>query len=497
MSGKFTTITGILRKHAIAAIFWIAICTLSVLTFISYTAHERAYDNALWVEHTQQVNLETEELTTLYLSARSAWRNYLTAGNEIDLRIYEESVNAVPPKIASLQSLTEDNPMQNERIGELAILLSEDIAAIGQDMAKKRSGRYADPAAPFAPDLNWQKIKHISENIQADEKKLLAQRSHDWKNSTERLVITIICGSFASFILLLLVFHLLRKEVRQRRAAQEALAESERHFRLVAEAEQAANKELESFSYTVSHDLRSPLRAINGFSRILKEDYADKLDDEGLRLLQIIRDNSNRMGLLIDDLLAFSRLGRKPIAKVQIDMTALARAAREELRDELKNRLVQVIIRPLPPALGDPVLIRQVWINLLSNAIKFTGHAASACIEIGASDAEQQDGAAHVYYVKDNGAGFDMRYYDKLFGIFHRLHRDDEFPGTGVGLAIVQRVIMRHNGRVWAEGRVNHGATFFFQLPNEHRTPMGINTGIDAETVTVTNKETPWGINNE
>jgi signal transduction histidine kinase len=497
MSKKLTTIRGGSQKYGVAVIFWIALGVLSFLTFISYTAHEQAYDNGLWVEHTQQVNLEIEELTTLYLSARAAWRNYLTAGSDIDLRIYEESVNAVPLKVASLQSLTRDNPRQKDRIDALAILLSEDIAAIGQDMEKKRSGRYADPAAPFAPDLNWQKIKHISEMIQAEEKKLLAQRSREWKSSTERLVITIISGSLASFVMLMLVFYLLRKEVEQRRAAQEALAESERHFRLVAEAEKAANKELESFSYTVSHDLRSPLRAINGFSRILKEDYADKLDDEGLRLLQVIRDNSNRMGSLIDDLLAFSRLGRKPVAKVQIDMTALAQAVKEELRDELKDRPVQIIIHPLPPALGDPVLIRQVWTNLLANAIKFTGHVTSARIEVGASEAEQQGTAANVYYVKDNGAGFDMRYYGKLFGIFHRLHRDDEFPGTGVGLAIVHRVVMRHDGRVWAEGRVNHGATFFFELSNdhrlehrpEHRSPMGI----DAETVTVTNKVTPMG----
>lgn len=147
-------------------------------------------------------------------------------------------------------------------------------------------------------------------------------------------------------------------------------------------------------------------------------------------------------------------------------MTALAEAVKEDLQNESKDRSMQIIIHPLPPALGDPVLIRQVWINLLANAIKFTGHAASACIEVGAiGNAEQQGSANHVYYVKDNGAGFDMRYYDKLFGIFHRLHRDDEFPGTGVGLAIVQRIVIRHNGRVWAEGMVDQGATFFFELP--------------------------------
>ena len=468
MSGKVTAVIRELQKHGVAAIFWIALGVLSVLTFISYTAHKRAYDNGLWVEHTQQVNLEIEELTALYLSARAAWRNYLTAGNEIDWRIYEESVNAVPLKIASLQSLTEDNPQQKDRIGVLAILLNQDIAAIGQDMAKKKRGQYVDPAAPFAPDLNWQKFKHIAETIQVDEKNLLAQRSREWKDSTDQLVITIIFGSFASFVMLMAAFYLLKREVGQRKAAQEALAESEHHFRLVAEAEKAANKELESFSYTVSHDLRAPLRALNGFSRILDEDYADKLGDEGRRLLKVIRDNSDRMGMLIDDLLAFSRLGRRPVAAKQIDMTALVQAVKEDLQNDLKARSVRIIIHSLPPVQGDPALMRQVWMNLLANAVKFTSHVASACIEVGAdTETGQQGKTANIYYVRDNGAGFDMRYYDKLFGIFQRLHREDEFPGTGVGLAIVQRIVMRHNGRVWAEGKVNEGATFFFELPQE------------------------------
>jgi len=460
------TIISRLKKHGVSAIFWIALSFLSFLTFISYKAHTRAYDNWLWVEHAQQVNLEIEELTTLYLSTRTAWRNYLTAGNEIDLRIYEESIKAIPSKIASLESLTKDNMQQNERVKAVSLLLKQDISLIRGYMAQKKSGQYVDPAVPFAPGLNWEKFKYITEVVQDAEKKLLAERSQKFKNSTDRLARTLIAGSFASFVMLTLVFYFLNKEVRQRRAAQEALAESERHFRLVAEAEQAANKELESFSYTVSHDLRAPLRAINGFSRILNEDYADKLDDEGRRLLKVIRDNSNRMGSLIDDLLAFSRLGRKPVAAARIDMTALAEAVKEDLQNESKDRSMQIIIHPLPPALGDPVLIRQVWINLLANAIKFTGHAASACIEVGTiGNTEQQGSANHVYYVKDNGVGFDMRYYDKLFGIFHRLHRDDEFPGTGVGLAIVQRIVIRHNGRVWAEGVVDQGATFFFELP--------------------------------
>ena len=155
------------KKHGVAAIFWIAICTLSVLTFISYKAHTQAYDNWLWVEHAQQVNLETEELTVLYLSARAAWRNYLTAGNEVDLHIYEESVGAIPSKVASLELLTQENVQQSERIKAILLLLKQDIALIGEDMAQKKSGQYVDPAAPFAPDLNWEKFKHIAEIVQS------------------------------------------------------------------------------------------------------------------------------------------------------------------------------------------------------------------------------------------------------------------------------------------------------------------------------------------
>ena len=222
---------------------------------------------------------------------------------------------------------------------------------------------------------------------------------------------------------------------------------------------EAANKELESFSYSVSHDLRSPLRAVDGFSRILVEDYGPKLDDEGRRVIQVIRDGTQKMGRLIDDLLAFSRLGRVSLAANRIDMEALAGEVFTELASS--GAKCEFMLKAMPPALGDRALLRQVWVNLLSNAIKFTGKNDQPTIEAGG----HADGAENCYYVKDNGAGFDMRYYDKLFGVFQRLHTTEQFPGTGVGLAIVQRVVSRHGGRVWAEGKLNEGATFYFALP--------------------------------
>jgi PAS domain S-box-containing protein len=224
---------------------------------------------------------------------------------------------------------------------------------------------------------------------------------------------------------------------------------------------EAANKELESFSYSVSHDLRAPLRSIDGFSRIVLEEYADKVDDEGKRLLNVVRDSTKKMGALIDDLLALSRVGRKDIEFSKVDMNKLAEAVYEEIRTTMSESHFQFNIDQLPSAYGDPLMIHQVFLNLLTNAIKFTGPKDTAVIEVGGWN---EDGE-NVYYVRDNGVGFDMQYADKMFGPFQRLHTDKEFSGTGIGLAIVQRIIQRHGGRIWAEGKVNEGATFYFTLP--------------------------------
>ena len=224
---------------------------------------------------------------------------------------------------------------------------------------------------------------------------------------------------------------------------------------------ETANKELESFSYSVSHDLRAPLRSIDGFSRIVLEEYADKVDDEGKRLLNIVRGSTKKMGALIDDLLALSRIGRKDIEFSKVDMNKLIGAVYEEIRTNMSESQFQFDIGQLPSAYGDPIMIQQVFLNLLTNAIKFTGNKDAAVIEVGGHSGENEN----VYYVRDNGVGFDMQYADKMFGPFQRLHTDKEFSGTGIGLAIVQRIIQRHGGRIWAEGKVNEGATFYFTLP--------------------------------
>jgi len=223
----------------------------------------------------------------------------------------------------------------------------------------------------------------------------------------------------------------------------------------------AANKELEAFSYSVSHDLRAPLRAIIGYSQLILEDYAVRLDTEGQRLLGVIAAEALRMSQLIDDLLTFSGLGRQRVQMTDVDMTALALSAFQSLIATHLPKAPQLNIKTLPPARGDSAMLRQVFVNLLDNAIKFSRVRKDATIEIGGSCDQDQN----VYYVKDNGVGFDEKYIAKLFGVFQRLHAEEEFAGTGVGLALVQRIILRHGGKVWAGSKLGEGATFYFAIP--------------------------------
>jgi signal transduction histidine kinase len=223
---------------------------------------------------------------------------------------------------------------------------------------------------------------------------------------------------------------------------------------------EVANKELEAFSYSVSHDLRAPLRSINGFSGILLEDYGHLLGEDGIHTLKSIMRNGTRMGQLIDDLLAFSRLGKQHVSKLNLNMTTLAKTVYDELKEQYGNKS-EIVINPLPEIKGDRSMLRQVMQNLISNALKYSMKRDKPLVEIGA----YRENGENVYYVKDNGAGFNMQYYDKLFGVFQRLHSATDFEGTGVGLALVHRIIAKHDGRIWAEGKENEGATFYFSLP--------------------------------
>ncbi|MBA4053072.1 MAG: hypothetical protein C0490_00005, partial [Marivirga sp.] len=221
-----------------------------------------------------------------------------------------------------------------------------------------------------------------------------------------------------------------------------------------------SNKELESFSYTISHDLRSPLRALSGYSKMLQEDYGDKLDEDAIRMLSAISSNASRMGTLIDDLLAFSKMAKTDVSKSEVNMTELV----NDIINEIKRSgscNADFNVKDLYKVRADRAMISQVWVNLISNAVKYSSKKDNPDIEIGS----YRENGEIIFYVKDNGAGFDMLYAAKLFGVFQRLHRSEDYEGTGIGLAIIHRVITRHDGRVWAEGKMNEGATFYFSLP--------------------------------
>jgi PAS domain S-box-containing protein len=223
---------------------------------------------------------------------------------------------------------------------------------------------------------------------------------------------------------------------------------------------EASNNELEAFTYSVSHDLRAPLRAIHGYTKILESEYKDKLDDDAKQMMEGVMHNAIKMGRLIDDLLALSRYGKKEMKKKATDLTELANQALEELKKNMSFGNAQTTIHPLGKAVVDPGLMFQVFINLIGNAIKYSSQKEKPVIEVGYKEMEGET----IYFVKDNGSGFDMKYYDKLFGVFQRLHDASEFEGTGVGLALVKRIVNRHDGRVWAEAEPDKGATFYFTL---------------------------------
>jgi PAS domain S-box-containing protein len=251
------------------------------------------------------------------------------------------------------------------------------------------------------------------------------------------------------------------RDVTLEKITQEQVRQLNMHLQKNVIQLEAANSELESFSYSVSHDLRAPLRAVSGYTNILEETYIQHFDEEARTVFNTIQRNVRKMSQLIDDLLDFARLGRKAVPKRDMDMNELVKKVLDDQRQTASN--AKFIVHPLHHAYGDHALLTQVWTNLVSNALKYSRNVSVPQIEVGSSQNDDET----TFFIRDNGVGFESKYVEKLFGVFQRLHSEREFEGTGIGLAIIKRIISKHGGRVWAEGKVNKGATFYFSLPNK------------------------------
>jgi len=444
-----------------------ALVALAVITVFSLTSIDVFQDRAHWVDHTYQVRSNLEETLSVLRDARTAARGFVISGQPTLLPAYAAFKRDVPARIESLRVLLQDDPEQLRNITTLQAMIATVFADLEAEIQLRKDS--VDPSQAIAYVASSQ-ARAILDGVRTEitvmedvEKGLLAQRSSEAAQSAHQTKILIVFGTTVAFLMLVGAFWLLLREVRQRQSADKAVLAMNKELVRHASQLEATNKELESFSYSVSHDLRIPLRAISGYARMLQEDYADKLDDEAQRLLKVIRDNSKRMGELIDDLLTFSRLGRKPIAAAEIDMKGVVDHIIEEVRRRTEHDRVEIQVDTLPPTWGDRSLLQQVWTNLISNAIKYSGKRDQPVIRIEGKNL----GTETVYSISDNGVGFDMQYYNKLFGVFQRLHSADEFPGTGVGLAIVHRIVVRLGGRVWAVSTIDEGATFFFAFPQK------------------------------
>jgi signal transduction histidine kinase len=391
-------------------------------------------------------------------AAESGHRRYLVTGDESYLTSYRTVVEHMPEYLRFLRVLTSEEAEQQARVETLERLIARQLRAEADAITQRQKNGYEAVrhlALSGAAKNELDGIHRLMTELDSAEQRVLHARVAQSAGSARNTIALLGLGALLQLLLLASVYFLIHHDVTERRRVATELQSR-------GELLQAANKELEAFSYSVSHDLRAPLRHIDGYAALLSKSAGEALSDKARRYLQTISDSAKQMGQLIDDLLVFSRMGRQDMLRTTVNLDQLVKTVLHDLRLDLQGRTISWTIQPLPNVSGDPAMLRQVFVNLISNALKFTATRPETKIEIGIS--KQSSGEAEIF-VRDNGVGFDMQYVNKLFGVFQRLHRNDEFEGTGIGLANVRRIIHRHGGRTWAEGALDQGATFYFSLP--------------------------------
>lgn len=472
-----------------------AIAVVAFNTWLAFRSVTALLDSERLVQHTLQVINQVEQIIGAAKDAETGNRGYLITGDEEYLAPYNDAVRELPAELDKFQSLTSDSPSQQRRIVEIRAVLEQRMGLLAQSINERAKGESENDVRLLVLSgtgkAEMDHLRRLADEMDGEEQRLLVLRVDIAHDDTVRARLTIGFASALDLVLLVLMFRYLAKE-RDRRfqmeevARQLAVAHEETEIKsaeialLNQELEErvrqrtveleTTNRELEAFSYSVSHDLRAPLRTIDGFSLALEEDFADAVDAVGKDYIRRVRNGVQRMGQLIDALLQLSRITRADLVRDDFNLSSVATSVVEELQRSTgaapdginetgtRARTIDFRVQEGLMAQGDAKLLRVALENLIGNAVKFSSKVAEPVVEFGWDDKSE------AWFVRDNGAGFDMFYADKLFNAFNRLHGDKDFKGSGIGLATVARVVRRHHGRIWADSAVDRGATFWFTL---------------------------------
>jgi signal transduction histidine kinase len=455
---------------------------LGLNTWFAVGAVRALLSSEAWLAHTWEVIGQEQKILASLTTAEASARGFVITGNEAFLQPFHKSEQSLPSLIETFRQLTLDNSVQQTAVQELRTTAISRLKSLQYGIELRRSSGFEEAQAHVVTGIGaaeMDRARLLIDTMDGEEHRLLGSRSEETKGNGQRALFAIGLATGLDLIMIILVSRNFVRE-RELRFASEMDAErialaraqaerSEAEVRVLnAELEErvrertaeleTTNRELEAFSYSVSHDLRAPLRTIDGFSLALQEDYADAVDDIGRDYIGRVRAGVQRMGGLIDALLQLSRITRAEIVRENINPVTIAETVVATLKEENSERNITFTLLPGPDVEADPRLVQVALENLLGNAVKFTARRNDAAIEFG------WDAEAAAWRVRDNGAGFDMHYASKLFNAFNRLHGDKDFKGSGIGLATVARVISRHHGRIWADSTVDHGATFWFTL---------------------------------
>ena len=445
-------------EQRVLAGFGLVFASVLVISVVSYRNTAVMVQNSRLDTRTYELIQLLRSIEEALVAAESGHRRYLVTGDESYLRAHQAIVEQMPDYTRYFHALVANDSEQRDSITQLEQLIKQQLDIEAQAI-KQRAEQGADAvrhlALPGVAKRELETIHRVIADLESTEQRSVRARVFESTSSTHNTIALLGLGALLQLVLLGSVYYLIHHDITARRRVA---AELRRRGELL----QAANKELEAFSYSVSHDLRAPLRHIDGYAALLSKTAGPSLNDKAQRYLQTISDSAKQMGQLIDDLLVFSRMGRQEMLRSTVNLNQLVKTVIHDLHLDLQGKKISWTIGSLPEVAGDPAMLRQVFMNLLSNAVKFTATRPEPHIEIGAT---QEPSGEVTIFVRDNGVGFDMQYVNKLFGVFQRLHRNDEFEGTGIGLANVRRIIHRHGGRTWAEGAIDHGATFYMSLP--------------------------------